>query len=714
MKNKKAVWLSKLAVITLCTAMAAEPAAIYAGSFTDGTDGTAPAICEEDPQIQQPAGEDFAPDAEESPEDSFSSGDEWDDEYDDSDNLDPSVLLGGPCGDNATWSLQYGVLTLEGTGKVEGWYTLRDWFTGELKEKRESPWKDYSSGIKEVHVGDGITGLGQFMFGNLPNLKKAVFADSVKVIDNTIFANDKLLTDITLGNGLEEIGDDAFFGTGVTKLVLPSSIKDLSDLALNGLWNLQTIEISDNSKYRSEDGILYTDKGKTLRQYPAGRQGEYTIPSRVTKIASDAFTNTKLTSITVPATVREIGEHAFSYSDDLQSVTFMGGAAVIPYSCCYYDRSLTSVTIAEGVTKIADDAFRFCPLLKSVTLPSTVKDVGESFDKATKVTFMNSNMISNGDGGYVNGVNINVKASEVYSKAFEVLTLVNKERKKAGLAALKMDTSLLDTAMLRGFETVLYWSHTRPVGTDCFTANSLMRGENIAYGPKSAEGVMDLWMNSEGHRANILTARYTSIGIGCVYYDGLYYWVQCFGEDLKTEAAPNSFKDKKASRTVLVQNNPEYYKASLYISKTTLKKGETAQVGLLWDGSRMKNSGAVFESSDPAVCTVNKGVLTATGNGKAKITMYFKGNPSTAVSKTISVTTGTVKKVKVTFDANGGTVSAKSKKVKAGSKIGKLPVPVRKGYTFTGWYTAKTKGKKVTASAKITKKATLYARWKKK
>lgn len=88
MKNKKAVWLSKLAVITLCTAMAAEPAAIYAGSFTDGT---APAICEEEPQIQppaiyeenpqiqQPAGEDFAPDGEESPEDSFSAGDEWDD-----------------------------------------------------------------------------------------------------------------------------------------------------------------------------------------------------------------------------------------------------------------------------------------------------------------------------------------------------------------------------------------------------------------------------------------------------------------------------------------------------------------------------------------------------------------------------------------------------------------------------------------------------------
>ena len=91
----------------------------------------------------------------------------------------------------------------------------------------------------------------------------------------------------------------------------------------------------------------------------------------------------------------------------------------------------------------------------------------------------------------------------MYAKAFQVLDLVNKERAKQGLSPLTMDSSLLDTAMQRGFENVLYWSHTRPSGQDCFSANSLMMGENIAMGPDAAGQVMNLWMNSEGHRNNI-------------------------------------------------------------------------------------------------------------------------------------------------------------------------------------------------------------------
>lgn len=721
MKNKRAIWLSKLTALSICVVMAADPAVIYAGSFTDGTISSEPDESVQIPETvdtqQLPAQDDFTSGDEENAENASGfSDDEWDDDFDDGDedNVDSSILHSGSCGDNAIWSLQYGVLTIEGTGEVEGWYKLYDWITGELTESRECPWKDYASSVREVYVKDGVTELGHFLFGDLPNLEKVVLADTVKIIGNSTFANDKSLTDITFGNSVEQICDDAFHGVGATKLVLPASVTDISDLAFNGLWELQTIEMPDNGKYRSEDGVLYADKGKTIVLYPAGRRGEYTIPSKVTKVASNAFLNTRLTSITVPATVKKLGEYAFSYSDDLQSIKFMGGTAEIPDSCCYYDSSLTDVTIAEGVTTIADYAFRACESLNSVTLPTTVRDVGNAFDRETKVTFLNPNLIQTDDGSYINGVKINVNAKEVYSKAFEVLDIVNKERKKAGLAALKMDASLLDTAMLRGFENVLYWSHTRPNGSSCFTANDLMMGENIAYGSSTAEGVMDMWMNSEGHRANILTARFTSIGIGCVYYEGTYYWVQCFGEDLGTEAAKTSYKDKKADRTVLVKNDPEYYKASLYISKTSLKKGETAKVSLLWDGYYMNNSGVVFESSDPSVCTVNNGVLTAVGNGKAKITMYFEGNPETAVSRNVSVTTGTAKKVKVTFNANGGTVVTKSKTVAINSKLGKLPTPRRSGYTFAGWYTAKSKGKKVSTSTRVTKKLTLYAHWKKK
>lgn len=72
------------------------------------------------------------------------------------------------------------------------------------------------------------------------------------------------------------------------------------------------------------------------------------------------------------------------------------------------------------------------------------------------------------------------------------------------------------------------------------------------------------------------------------------------------------------------------------------------------------------------------------------------------------------KSYKVTFNPNGGTVSTKQKNVISKQKYGTLPTPVRNGYEFKGWYTKKTKGKKVTANTKVKlkKKQTLYAHWK--
>lgn len=117
----------------------------------------------------------------------------------------------------------------------------------------------------------------------------------------------------------------------------------------------------------------------------------------------------------------------------------------------------------------------------------------------------------------------------------EVLRLVNEERAKEGLDPLKMDSGLLDAAHIRSKEIKQYFSHTRPDGTICFTAiaNSNAyspKGENIAMGQGSPKKVMESWMNSDGHRKNILTPEYNCIGVGC-YKDseGVLYWVQMFG-----------------------------------------------------------------------------------------------------------------------------------------------------------------------------------------
>ena len=116
----------------------------------------------------------------------------------------------------------------------------------------------------------------------------------------------------------------------------------------------------------------------------------------------------------------------------------------------------------------------------------------------------------------------------------EVVRLVNAERAKEGLAALQMDSSLNSAAQVRAKEIVRSFSHTRPNGSNCFTALSEAgikyngSGENIAYGQKTPAEVVNAWMNSAGHRANIMSTKFTKIGVGCHNSNGTYYWSQFF------------------------------------------------------------------------------------------------------------------------------------------------------------------------------------------
>jgi SCP-like extracellular len=114
----------------------------------------------------------------------------------------------------------------------------------------------------------------------------------------------------------------------------------------------------------------------------------------------------------------------------------------------------------------------------------------------------------------------------------EVIEIVNAERAKNGLSALSMDSGLMDTAHLRSKELVILFSHDRPDGTDCFTAfpsGFTGKAENIAKGQTNPTNVMNSWMNSAGHRANILNPSYDSIGVGCHIENGKLHWVQVFG-----------------------------------------------------------------------------------------------------------------------------------------------------------------------------------------
>ena len=117
----------------------------------------------------------------------------------------------------------------------------------------------------------------------------------------------------------------------------------------------------------------------------------------------------------------------------------------------------------------------------------------------------------------------------------EVIKLVNAERTKRGLSKLTTNSKMAAASDKRAKEICTKFSHTRPNGKSCFTVfaeygiKTGYAGENIAYNYSSAaKDVVNMWMNSPGHKDNILNSKFKTIGVGLYVKEGRYYWVQLF------------------------------------------------------------------------------------------------------------------------------------------------------------------------------------------
>lgn len=115
----------------------------------------------------------------------------------------------------------------------------------------------------------------------------------------------------------------------------------------------------------------------------------------------------------------------------------------------------------------------------------------------------------------------------------EMLELCNQQRRANGKPELTLNKTLCANAAVRAEEISRddWFSHQRPDGTMCFTAvtvDYMTCGENIAYGTRTASATVAAWMDSPGHRANILSDEFTQAGFGCYEIDGVRYWTQFF------------------------------------------------------------------------------------------------------------------------------------------------------------------------------------------
>jgi len=156
-------------------------------------------------------------------------------------------------------------------------------------------------------------------------------------------------------------------------------------------------------------------------------------------------------------------------------------------------------------------------------------------------THNNINYSTDGNGLIINQTPINNSNTSNSANSHEtfklqVLALMNEERQKVGAAPLTMNNEVSALAQIRAQEITNLFSHTRPDGSSFHSIivnNNLPYSnvaENIAAGQTTPQEVMNGWMNSAGHKANILNPALKEVGIGCHYIDSGYkwYWVQLF------------------------------------------------------------------------------------------------------------------------------------------------------------------------------------------
>jgi uncharacterized protein YkwD len=184
------------------------------------------------------------------------------------------------------------------------------------------------------------------------------------------------------------------------------------------------------------------------------------------------------------------------------------------------DESSTTSTAPPSATTT-----RKPPTATITTRPTSTRSTTPRASATTK-------SVSSDSGGSTSG------GGTMDAASLEVLRLVNVERAKVGCGAVKGNSLLTKAAYLHSKDMAVnnYFSHDSQDGrtmVDRIKAQGYTKGtlgENIAAGQRTAESVMNSWMDSPGHKANILNCSYTELGVGH-YVGGSYgqYWTQDFG-----------------------------------------------------------------------------------------------------------------------------------------------------------------------------------------
>ena len=291
----------------------------------------------------------------------------------------------GTYGDNLTWTLSHeGTLTISGRG---------DMIDGYLGDAGRPSWYGYVKQITDVVIEEGVTSIGDHAFDGHNALETITMPEGIRRIGDYAFFCCESLTAIQLPDSLKEIGNRAFTLCAFQELHIPAGVEYIDPTAFRGSDKLTKLTVAaDNLYYSSDDfGVLYNKDKTHVVLCIKGATGHCVLANTVTTIADEAFVELAgVTGITIPGGVKEIGTAVF-------------------LRCT----NLAKVVLSEGLERIGWNAFSYCEALTEITFPTTLTDLGNSFEGNYNL----KNFYFTGDAPTMDGMCFNCITATAYYPA---------------------------------------------------------------------------------------------------------------------------------------------------------------------------------------------------------------------------------------------------------------------------------------------------------
>lgn len=351
-------------------------------------------------------------------------------------NSEDSIVASGSCGESITWSLNNtGVLSINGTGAMD------DYEYSAVNYQVNSPYYKYRYDINEIKISEGITSIGTYAFAYCFSVKEIVIPDTVTAIRNNafyscvdltkvvipesvetvggssegVFGNcinlttvgpiggeynieygwkkkipneafrDSYVSEVNIRDGIDEIGDDAFYGTQLIEADVPATVEKIGKGAFASNM-LEHVVIRGKTTLLSYGGFGYTNKIKTAGPIGGGYDYEFSWTDNIPGYAFGGFNS--LEYIQIPATVNKMEPAVFygSYLSKLKTAGPIGGGynieygwkTSIPENAFFGCDGLETVYFPKSVTTIGSCAFHSCSNLKSVKFPEKLTRIESS------------------------------------------------------------------------------------------------------------------------------------------------------------------------------------------------------------------------------------------------------------------------------------------------------------------------------------------------